>query len=454
MKIAIVGMGKLGLKLADMLTGGDHAITVIDKDEEVISRYTSALDVMNVVGNAKEISLLKDIGIGDYDYLIATTNRDEKNIVITALAKKLGVTKVIARIRDPEHIGQRKFLKNTFGIDHIINPDLSIAMEINKYLVEKYTLSNGIFYADRISILEFSLEKVPEYAGRSHKKIEEIIGNVRVIAISRNGKVIIPPRDEDCFIEEDDYLYIIGENNLIDKVSKKVFKRGKYTDIQRVMIAGGGKTGYYLSEMLEEFGASVKIIDISKERCQYLSMNLNNVLVLHGDATDLNLLEEENFEEMDAFVSATGFDEENLLLAIMAKQAGIEDVIAKISRDSYGDLINSLGVDMALNPVEIEASHIHRMLQESTIISSKILQGQVEMILVLIDEDMALTDKAISKLKVPDGLLIAAIQRGEDVMIPNADTTLESGDKVVMLSELAGAFDVEKLLKKRGGLFS
>ena len=454
MKIAIVGMGKLGLKITDNLTGGDHSITVIDKDPEVIDRYTSSLDVMNVVGNGKEISLLKDIGIGDYDYLISTTNRDEKNIVITSLAKRLGVRQVIARISDPEHMGQSQFLKETFGIDHVINPDLSVATEINRYLVKKHTLSNGIYDIERISILEFEATKMAELIGLSDKKVEEKIGNIRVIALSRYGKVIITSRLEDEIIEEGDVIYIIGEKEHIRSLSKRVYEKGKYTDIQHVMIAGGGKTGLYLANMLEEFGASVKIIDNDKERCQYLAMNLNNTLVLHGDATDINFLKEESFGEMDAFVSATGYDEENLLLALMATQEGIEDVIAKISRDNYGDLIENLGVEMALNPIDIEASHIHRILQESTILSSRIIQGQVEIIQVLIDEDMELSDKNILKIRIPKGLLVAAIQRGEEVIIPNAETSLASGDKVVLLGEVSEAFDVEKLLKKKGGLFS
>jgi trk system potassium uptake protein TrkA len=452
MKIAIIGAGKLGLNIAELLLSGDHSVTIIDKDEDVINRYTQNLDVMSVVGNGKEITLLKDISIDTYDYLIATTDRDEKNIVITSIAKELGVAKVIARIRDPEHLAQRNFLQEHFKIDHVVNPDLAIAEEINKYLIEKYTLSNGIFHAGKAAMLEFTASKMPNIVGLRIYQAKRILGAVTIAAISKNGKIHIPSAQEDIIIEAEDDLYVIGERELIDKLKKKVFERGKYTDIQKVMIAGGGKAGFYLARLLEEFGAAVKIIDIDKKRCQYLSTHLQSSLVLHGDATDLNLLQDENFDEMDAFVSSTGFDEENLLLALMAKKAGIEDVIAKISRESFGDLIEQMGVDMALNPIEIEASHIQRLIQGRRILKSQVIQGQAELLQIEVGDYMVMKDKRVGTIGITEGLLIAAIQRGDKVLIPEDDTTLKLGDKILIMSELAEAGDLEKLIKTKRGM--
>jgi trk system potassium uptake protein TrkA len=276
---------------------------------------------------------------------------------------------------------------------------------------------------------------------------------VRVCAISKNGKIFIPALGEEIRIDNGDYLYIVGEQGHIETFAEQVAERGKYTDIQRVMIAGGGKSGFYLAKLLEDFGASVKIIDSDKARCQYLSTHLNNVLVLHGDATDVNFLREENFEDMDAFISTTGFDEENLLLALMAKQTGIEDVIAKISRDSFSDMIESVGIDMALNPVDIEASHVHRLIQGNKIVTSQILQGQAEMIQIIVDDRMVLNDKAVGQLRLPEGIQIAALQRGLEVLIPGPETVIQEGDRVIILSQFSDAFDLEKLLKTKKGLF-
>jgi trk system potassium uptake protein TrkA len=448
MKIAIVGAGKLGIRLAETLLGGNHSITIIDKNEELMQRLNSIMDIMTISGNGKEISLLKEIDIDTYDYLIATTDRDEKNMVIATFAKQLGCNKVMARIRDPEHMNQREFIKNTMNIDYVTNPDLSISMEIYKYLAEKFTLDNGIFSTGPVSMIEFHVSQHKRLIGKQIKDTYAILQDLNIAAVSRNGKIIIP--HSETLIKNDDTLYVLGHRKLITDLSKRVLEKGKYTDIHKIMIAGGGKTGLYTEKMLSEFGASVKIIESSKERCQYLSTHLDDVLILHGDATDLDLLEEENLGGMDAFVTATGYDEENLLLALMAKQMKIEDVIAKISRESYADLIESMGIDMALNPVDISVSHMLRFIQgNEKVISSLIIQGQAEMVEVHVNEDMILTDKEISKLDLPDGMIIAAILRGIHVIIPDGSTEIQDNDRVIILSLLSEAIDLEKLLRTK-----
>ncbi|MCL1895070.1 MAG: Trk system potassium transporter TrkA [Clostridiales bacterium] len=455
MKIAIAGAGKLGLRIIEVLKGGGHAITLIDKDEGLIRRLSATLDVATVTGNAKEVSLLNDIGIQEFDYFIATTDRDEKNLVIGATAKSLGVPRVIVRIRDPEHDNQYIFLKKTFGIDYIVNPERSIAEEINKYLVEKYSFRGGILHAGKVSMLEITADKKPELKGLSVPQARERLSkaDMSLAAFSKNGKLIILKEEDDFVIDEYDELYVVGDRDLVDSAAAKLVDKGRYTDLQRVMIAGGGKAGFYLARMLEEFGASVKIIEIDKQRCQYLSTHLHNVLILNGDATDTELLNEENFSEMDAFVSATGFDEENLLLALMAKQVGIEDVIAKVSRESFGALVKNMGVDMVLNPIDISATHIARAIKGATILSSHIIQGQAELVHIAVDHGMSVHGKSVKSLKLPPGISIIALQRGTDVILPGPETKIMEGDRVVILGLLSESFDIEKLIKVKHGFF-
>ena len=244
--------------------------------------------------------------------------------------------------------------------------------------------------------------------------VKNLLPNMLVVAISRNGKIIIPHGK--TVIEPLDTLYLIGEKTEILSLHQKVHERGKYTDLQKVMIVGGGKTGFYLAAKLSEFGVAVKVIEISKERCYYLSTHLDNVMVLHGDATDISLLEDENIDEMDAFVTATGYDEENLLLALIAKQRGIEDVISKISRQGYKDLIEKMGIDMALNPLDITASTILRYIQGSKrIISSLLIQGQAEIMEIIATAGMKLIDVPLKEMELPEGVIIAAIHRGRCV---------------------------------------
>lgn len=444
MRIAIVGAGKLGLKVINALVGGDHAITVFDVNESVLNKIGQQYDVMTVAGNAKQISLLKERGIGNFDFLIACTDSDEQNIVVAAFAKKLGCSKVIARVRDPEHMNQMDFIMETMNIDHIVNPDLSITKEIYKYLVEKYTLTNGIFSSGKVSLVQFKVQKYKKLVGLSMVEVSKVLPNMLVVAISRNGKIIIPHGK--TVIDDHDTLYLIGEKSEIVELHKKVHEKGKYTNLQKAMIIGGGKTGFYLAGKLAEFGIAVKLIEKSKERCYYLSTHLDDVMVLHGDATDTTLLEEENLDEMDAFVAATGFDEENLLLALIAKQRGVEDVISKVSHQSYKDLIEKMGIDMALNPLDIVASTILRYIQGSKkIIASLLIQGQAEIMEIIASNDMKLANVPLKDVNLPDGVLIAAIHRGQQVIIPNGDTKILEDDKVTIFCLLTDIGELEKL---------
>lgn len=451
MKVVIAGAGKLGMNVANALLGGDHSITIIDTDESLLQKINSHIDVMTINANAKETKILKEINISSYDFLIATTENDETNIVIASFAKRLGCNKVVARVRDPEHMQQINFIKDAMSIDHIVNPDQGITTEIYKYLAEKYTLSNGIFSSGKISLVEFDVDKYKKLIGLAIKDIPKVLPNMLVVAISRYGKVIIPHGGD--VIMPDDSLYVIGEKAPILALNSKVHERGKYTDLQKVMIMGGGKTGFYLAEMLSEFGAAVKIIEMDKERCHYLSTHLEDVMILHGDATDLTLLEEENLDMMDAVVTATGFDEDNLLMALTAKQHGVEDVIAKVSRKSYADIISSMGIDMALNPLDITTSNILRFVQGSKrILSSQLIQGQAELMEIVATPRMNILYTPISELELHDGILIAAIHRGTEVIIPDGNTEIQEDDRVLLISMLSDRSSTENLFKDTGKL--
>jgi len=438
MKVAIVGAGKLGLRIAEALIDGDYEITIISQK----------LDVLTVLGDAKKIDFLKSIQIETYDFLFSASNSDEVNILVASFSKALGCKYVSARVRDPEHMKQIDFIREKMYIDFIVNPDLLITQEIHKYLVEKYTLSNGIFTSGKIALLEFKADMLPKIIGLCLPDFKKLYPNMLIVGISRKGKMIIPHGD-DC-IQNNDSLYIIGEKEPIFKLNAKVHVNIKYTNVQKVMIIGGGKTGYYLASRLSEFGANVKLIEKSKERCQYLSTRLDNVMVLFGDGTDLQMLQEENLDEMDAFVTATGYDEENLLLALTAKQHGIEDVISKVSRESYKGLIEQMGIDMVLNPLDITASAILRNIRGSKkVLSSVLLQGQAELLEIYAYEKMNMLNIPLKNLQLPEGIIIAAIHRGNKVIIPEGNTRLLRNDKVIIVSLLTEIGNLEKLFKYR-----
>lgn len=448
MKIAIVGAGKLGVKVCEALAGGDYSITLVDRDEAKLDRLSQQLDILPVHGDPRSINVLKDMGIKSFDYLLATTGSDEANIIIASSAKKIGCKRVIARVREPEYMKHFEFIKENMDIDYIVNPDLSITTEIYKYLIEKYTLSNGMFTSGKMALIEFRANRKKELVGMEITDVRKVLSGMLIAAISRNGKVIIPHGSD--HIQEDDFLFVVGEKERIIALNKKVHVRGKYTDLQKVMIIGGGKTGYYLAEKLAEFGVAVKLIEKSLERCRYLSTHMTNVMVLNGDGTDIELLEEENLDEMDAFVTATGYDEENLLLALTAKHRGIEDVISKVSRESYSGLIEKMGVDVVLNPLDITTGHIFNIIQgDKRIISSLLIQGQAEIIEVIANRDMKMLDVPLSELNLPEGVIIATIHRGHEVIIPDGNTRIQLNDRVLIFCLLAEINDLEKLLKNR-----
>ena len=448
MNIAIIGVGKLGVKVCEALVGGDYSITLVDTNDALLDRLSQQFDVMTVNEDARDINVLKEIGINKFQYVLVATGKDENNLVIGSFAKKLGCHRVIVRVRDPEYMKHFEFIRTSMCIDYIVNPDFAITMEIYKYLSEKYTLNNGVFTSGRIALIEFKAKRKKELIGLKMPEVRRLMPDMLIAAISRNGKVIIPHGDDE--IREDDAVYVVGEKNEIMELNKKVHVKGKYTDLQKVMIIGGGKTGYYLAQRLADFGASVKLVEQSKERCQYLSTRIPNVMILHGDGTDMDMLEEENIDEMDAFVTATGYDEQNLLLALTAKQKGIEDVISKISRESYSGLIEEMGVDMVLNPLDITSAYIFSIIQgEKRVISSMLVQGQAEIIEVLATPGMMMVGDTLKNLKLPKGVLVASIYRQGEVIIPNGDARIKNGDRVIIFSLLSDIADLEKLMKSR-----
>lgn len=448
MNIAIIGGGKLGIKVCEALVCGDYSITIVDTNDALLDRLSQQFDVMTVNEDARDINVLKEIGINKFQYVLVATGRDETNLVIGGFAKKLGCHRVIVRVRDPEYMKHFEFIRTSMGIDYIVNPDFAITMEIYKYLSEKYTLNNGVFTSGRIALIEFKAKRKKELIGLKMPEVRRLMPDMLIAAISRNGKVIIPHGNDE--IREDDAVYVVGEKTEIMELNKKVHVKGKYTDLQKVMIIGGGKTGYYLAQRLADFGASVKLVEQSKERCQYLSTRIPNVMILHGDGTDMDMLEEENIDEMDAFVTATGYDEQNLLLALTAKQKGIEDVISKISRESYSGLIEEMGVDMVLNPLDITAAYIFSIIQgEKRVISSMLVQGQAEIIEVVATPGMKMVGDTLQNLNLPKGVLIASIYRQGEVIIPDGNARIKDGDRVIMFSLLSDIADLEKLMKIR-----
>ncbi len=453
MKVMIIGAGKLGYKLAESMINSDIDVTLVDTNSKVIERTNDHLDVLTVNANGLEVGILKELNIETYDLLIASTNSDETNTIICTLAKKLGCKRTIARIRNPEYTQQLDFIKNEMGIDHIVNPDLATANEIVRYLLKSYNFYSGDFAKGKVQMIDININNIKDFIG---KKIMELDGmqGLLITAISRDGDIIIP--DGSTELMENDVIYIIGKSNNISNLAERFKLNVEKKYIKRAMILGGGKIGYYLAKQLIESNISVTIVEQNRERCEYLTEKLNNALVIHGDGTDINLLEEEDLSLMDTFIGATGYDEQNLLMALMAKQAGVNKIIAKISRPSYVHLIDKLGIDVALNPIHITASDILKFIRGGKVVSvSLLLGGQAEVTELIVGEDLPVIGKQISELGLPKGIIIGAVVHEGRVIIPNGTTVIHANDRLIIFCLLPDVPALEVFLKKKkGGVIS
>lgn len=447
MKIAILGAGKLGINVMETLLDGDYDISVVDINEDKINRLSQNYDIMAYVGDIRTTETLRNISIDSYDFVLCCTSSDDVNIIAASFSKALGCKKSIARVIDPEHMNQLDLICHNFNIDAVISPDILITAEIYHYLVEKYAVTSGIFSTKRIAMVEVEASKDPRLINMPIKNFRNIFSNILVAGISRLGKIIIPHGNDT--ILKDDTVFLVGDKIDLFKYAKKFRKRRKPADIKKVMIVGGGRTGFYLAKRLSEYGAFVKIIEKDEKRCHYLSNHLKNVMVLNSNGTDIPMLEEENLEEMDAFVSVTGFDETNLLLAIAAKNHGVEDVISKISHESYNELITKLGINMVLNPLHISTSAILRMINGSDrVLTNVMLQGQAELLELYVDESLNVINTPIKDLNLPDYCLFAAIIRGNETIIPGGNDILKPGDHLIVLYLISERGFIEKLFRK------
>ena len=208
MKVAILGAGKLGIRIVEALLDGDYEITLVDTNEDKLNTLEQQYDIMTVAGDAKTIELLREINVEDCDFLFSCTTSDDTNILAASFAKSLGCAKVAARVRDPEHMLQIDFICQHMNIDMLVNPDILITSEIYRYLIEKYTLSNGIYTSSRIGLIEFEASRYPSIVGRNLIGFREILPDFIAVAVSRGGKIIIPHGND--VIEPHDLLYLMG----------------------------------------------------------------------------------------------------------------------------------------------------------------------------------------------------------------------------------------------------
>lgn len=439
MKIIVLGAGKVGKTLIKHMSNEDHDIIVVDQNATKVEEVVNQFDVIGVVGNGGSYDILMEAGAQDANLIICVTTSDELNILAGLMAKKMGTKHTIARVRNPDYSSQRDFMRNQLGFSMIVNPELEAASEIRRVLSFPSAVKVDTFSRGKVELAEFFVEDHSRLNGVELSQLYKITKtNILVCALSHNEDVIIP--DGNYVIKPGDHLYITGTHRDLSRFCLDI---GVITTrIKNVIIVGGGKIAYYLSKQLSTQGIKVKIIEKDKNRCQVLAEKLPYVTIIHGDGSDDELLNEEGIENTDAVLALTGLDEENIVLSLSAKSLYHKKTIAKVTRMNYAGLSDVLKVDSIVAPKKIVASQIIRYVRakmnkdndSSVKTLYKIVDGEVEAIEFKVTEQFKYLHKTLNEMKIKEHVLVAAIIRENEVIVPKGNTTMELNDYVIIVS--------------------
>ena len=390
MNLVIVGVGKVGETLVENLVNEKHDIVVVDVDAVKVTALVNRYDVNGVAGGGLERSVLLDAGVDKADFLIASTNRDEMNILCCVLARKLGAKRTIARVRDPEYFKEMENMREDLGLDYFFNPERQTATEIAQVLKFPSAKKVESFAGGRANMVEFAITGNNPLIGKSLMQISKEYGNKILIGMVERGNEAIIPRG-DFVINSGDSVHIIGAEQEIALFAKKlkIFKRRA----KSIFIIGGGKIAYYLSKQISALGTSIKIVERDEQRAAELSETLPQATVLCCDGTDHEALEEEKLQDSDALISLTGIDEENVIVSLYAKERGVDTVIAKVDRPSIMSMVKTMGIDTVVSPRNVIANHIVRFVRanqtakDSGIITLYRLHDMVEVVEFSVSKD-------------------------------------------------------------------
>ncbi|WP_299082044.1 Trk system potassium transporter TrkA [uncultured Paraglaciecola sp.] len=458
MKIIILGAGQVGATLAENLVGEKNEITVIDSDQDKLRHLQDRLDLQVVGGMGSHPDVLKKAGAEDADMLIAVTNSDESNMMACQVAYSLFKTPTkIARVRSEQYIiyQEQLFKHQDVPVDHLIAPEQLVTRAIKRL----------IDYPGALQVVEFaegkaSLVAVKAYyggllVGHALSAIKEHIPNVetRVAAIYRRGKPIRPLGT--TIVEADDEVFFIAATKHIRAVMSELQKLE--SSYKRIMIAGGGLIGAGLAKLLEH-NHNVKLLEYNPERAKYLSAHLDKTIVFSGDASDHELLTEENVEQVDAFIAVTNDDEANIMSAMLAKRLGASKAMVLIQRGAYVDLVQGGEIDIAFSPQQATISALLTHIRRGDIVNVYSLRrGAAEAIEAIAHGDRStskVVGREIREINLPPGTTIGAIVRSEEVIIAHGDTKIEANDHVILfLVDKKFISHVEKLFQPSAFFF-
>ena len=445
MRIVIVGAGKLGYSIAELLANEEFDVVLVDQDETRLEAAKNTLDVLTVTANGASPITMNDPDIRSADILIAVTAGDEVNMVACILAKKHGITHTVARIRDMQFLSEAKeYLKENFDIDLMLNPELITAREVYRILMTPAALDVEDFASGKVRLFE---TKVTRHSPLANIPLKDLEMPKAILAgmIFRDHRMIIPHGD-DCLLPHDN-AYFIGDPKEIEKFSETFVQRDA-RKLEHVMIIGAGRTGRFLAKMLDDADVAVKIIDTNRERSRLAAEALENGLAICGDGTDIDLLTEEGVADADAVVCLTEDDKLNLMLALLAKHLGAKKTVVRVARGEYVDLMEKVGVDIVLPTRLLSASEVLAFARRGGVVSVSLLEGaKAEAVEVIVQEGAPVAGIPLMDARLPRECLVCAYVRGDEAMIPNGASVLLPGDRTILFIQTRFAQKVMKYFK-------
>ena len=442
MNIVIAGSGKVGTTLALRLSSEGYDITLIDNNHRVLETVCEQCDAMGVQGNCASMPVLQQAGISDADLLIAATNEDEVNLLCCTTAHGINPKlHTIGRIRNPEYTQQIHELRNVFALSLAVNPEWQAAREVERLLRFPGFLRRDTFAKGRTAIVELRVEEGSKLCNVPLYQMNGIVKcKVLVCAVLRDGTAMIPGGS--FVLLPGDRIFVTAPTSNLSVLLKSL---GIVTrKVRKVLICGGGRVSHYLAEKLQQSGISVSIIERNYERCVQLAATLPEVTVVHGDATDQNLLESQGLSDCDALVTMTGLDELNMIISLYGNGKGVPQVITKLGRAENRSISDDLALGSVICPRELCCDDIVRYVRAmekqsgSAISVHSIADGQVEAIEFLVEDDTLHCGEALKSIKLRSDVLLVSITHGSVTEIPGGDSSFQRGDTIVVVTSGRG----------------
>ncbi|MBQ3105055.1 MAG: Trk system potassium transporter TrkA [Lachnospiraceae bacterium] len=451
LNIIIVGCGKVGSTLVEQLSREGHAITIIDRNPKKVQELAGLYDVMGLAGNGASYSVQMEAGIEDADLLIAVTASDELNLLCCTVAKQAGDCAAIARVRTPDYSKEAPYLREKLGLAMIINPELEAAREAAGLISLPTALEVNSFAHGHAELIQFKIPENNILSGMSIVSMsQQSPVNVLICAVERGGQVHIPSGD--FVLESGDIISFAAPREAIRSFLQHINMKTNHA--RSTLIIGGGRSSYYLANLLLQMGVTVKIIEQNYERCEELSTLLPKATIIHGDGTDADLLQEEGLETVESIVPLTGIDEENIMLTLYARQVSGAKIITKINRPTFKDVISTLDLGSVIYPrlITCEAIVAYVRAKANSMDSNNVetlyhmFDSRAEALEFRIKQASEVTNIPLMELSLKKDLLIACINRGGTIIIPGGQDCIRVGDTVMVVTTHTGFHDIEDIL--------